>query len=59
MSFPSRPPKIGLIQPINSKRYRRIALFPIEVKFGTMIDFANHWLSFRIITRMYDLFEIF
>ena len=37
--FPSGSPKIGPIGPINSKRRRRIALFPINVKFGTMRDY--------------------
>ena len=37
--FPAGPLKIGRYRPINSNRRRRIALFPIDVKFGTMIDY--------------------
>ena len=37
--FPTDSPKIGPTGPINSKHRRRIALFSIDVKFGTIIDY--------------------
>ena len=37
--YPANSSKIGLIRPINSKRRRRIVLFPIDVKFRTMTDY--------------------
>ena len=42
----SQPPlkKKGRIRPINSNRRGRIALFSIDVKFGTIIDYENSQL---------------